>query len=299
MSDLQVEDLRMLVAVAEAGSLTAAAARLGVGLNGVSRRLARLEASAGVRLVERTTRRLALTGAGDRLYRRALAVLEQVELARAELGAEQAEPIGTVRVVLPSSAVNGALLARLHGLLARHPRLRVQLLVTSRDLPLAGDVDVAVVVGALPDRAGLVARRVATVQWRLCAAPEYVAARGLPAAPAELSAHDCLRYRADGPQEQWTLVHDDGREEVVPVRGSFESDDSRILGEAAYAGLGVGLRPDGELSRAVAAGALVEVLPGWRFAAHPIHVVSPRGRGRLPGVRTVVDAVVVTLQELV
>jgi DNA-binding transcriptional LysR family regulator len=298
MSELALDDLRMVVAVAESPSLTVAAARLAVSLNAVSRRLARLEEATGVRLVQRTTRSLALTEAGDRLYRRALSVLEEVDLAWAELSDQREEAVGTVRLVLPSSSVTGALLGRLRALLALHARLRVQLVVTSQHLPLGNDVDLALIVGDLPDRAGLVARRIAVVHWGLCASPSYAAARGLPQSPGDLARHECLRYRLSGPQDTWALEGPDGAQVIVPVTGSFESDDSRILGDAAYQGLGIGIRPQGELAAAVERGLLVEVLPGWRFQALPLYLVSPRGRGRLPGVRTVAEAVTIAVAEL-
>jgi DNA-binding transcriptional LysR family regulator len=299
MTEVGLDDLRMVVAVAESPSLTVAAGRLAVSLNAVSRRLAKLEEAVGVRLVQRTTRSLALTEAGDRLYRRALAVLEQVDLARAELAHQRGEASGTVRVVLPSSAVTGALLGRLRALLAQHARLRVQLLVTSQPLPLGHDVDLALVVGELPDRAGLVARRVAVVHWVLVASPSYVAERGLPQSPDELPRHECLRFRGSAPQDTWTLEGPDGTQVIVPVTGSFEADDSRILGEAAYQGLGIGIRPKPELEAAMERGSLVEVLPGWRFLALPLYLVSPRGRGRMPGVRTVAEALTVAVAEIV
>jgi DNA-binding transcriptional LysR family regulator len=289
---LALDDLRMVVAVAESPSLTVAAARLSVNLNAVSRRLA-------LRLVQRTTRSLALTEAGDQLYRRALAVLDQVDLAAAELSEQRGEALGTVRVVLPSSAVTRALLGRLRSLLAQHVRLRVQLLVTSQQ-PMGNDVDLALIVGELPDRAGIVARRVAVVHWALCAAPSYAAERGLPRSPDELARHECLRYRdlGGGAQDSWTLEGPDDTKVIVPVTGSFESDDSRILGDAVYAGLGIGIRPQRELADATLQDRLVEVLPGWRFLAHPLHLVSPRGRGRLPSVRTVADALTIAVAEL-
>ncbi|MEQ1569198.1 MAG: LysR family transcriptional regulator [Myxococcota bacterium] len=296
--ELDLDDLRMVVAVAEGGSLTAAAARLGVSLNAVSRRLMKLEAGVGVRLVERTTRSLALTEAGERLYRRATSVVQQLDEASAELSDRRGEPMGTVRVVLPSPAVTGDLLRRIDGLLAEHPRLQVQLLVTSRELPLGTDLDLAMVVGELPDRVGIAARKIASVHWWLCAAPSYVARRGAPVVPTDLTRHECLRYRGAAPQERWTLHGPNGQVVVVPVRGSFESDDSRILGDATYAGLGIGIRPPRELGRAIAAGTLVEVLPGWVFEPLPVYLASPAGRGRSPAVRTVASVLTEAIAEL-
>lgn len=295
---LALDDLRMIVAVAEGGSLTEAASRLGVSLNAVSRRLMKLEEVVGLRLVERTTRSLALTDAGERLWRRAAAVVGELDEIESDLADRRGEPVGTVRVVLPSSLVTGELLRRTHELLAAHPRLAVQLLVTSRDLPLGTEVDLALVVGPPPDRAGMTARRIADVQWALCAAPSYAAAHGVPAGPASLIEHECLRFRGSEPQETWTLTSPDGELRVVPVRGKFEADDSRVLGDAAYAGLGIGIRPQRELAEAIAAGRLVEVLPGWRFGAIPLFLVRPRGRRTGPGARIVSEVLAAAAQEL-
>lgn len=295
---MDLDDLRLIAAVTETGSLTRAAARLEITLNVASRRLQRLEASAGVRLVQRTTRRLALTEAGERLYRHAVAALAHVDAALADLGDERAEPVGTVRVVLPSSAVTEGLLGRLGRLRGDHPRLQVRLLVTARPGPLAPDVDLAVSVGAPPDQAGVAARRAASIRWALCASPAYVATRGLPCTPADLTSHECLRFRGDAPQSVWTLEDDAGERVSVPVSGGFESDDSRVLGDATYAGLGVGIRPGRELEAAVAGGRLLRVLPGWWFATTPVFVVGPPARQRLPAVRVVADALTEALLEL-
>lgn len=134
--------------------------------------------------------------------------------------------------------------------------------------------------------------------WALCAAPAYVDARGSPSAPEDLVSHDCLRFRGPEPQETWTLEDEAGRRVTVPVGGGFESEDSRILGEATYAGLGVGIRPDRELADAVASGRLARVLPGWWFSATPVSLVGPPGRERLPAVRIVAEALVAGLEGL-
>ncbi len=295
---LSLDDLRMIVAIVEGGSLTEAARRLGLSINAVSRRLAGLEAEAGLRLVQRTTRSQRITEAGERLYRRALGVLVQVDQAEAELAEERGEPVGPVRVELSSAAITEGLLLRVRDLLVAHPRLQVQLLVTQRAPNLGPELDLALVVGAPPDRAGLVARRVAMARWSLCAAPAYVARYGLPQAPEALIEHAALRLHGASPQETWTLDGPRGARITVPVRGGFEADDSRVLGDATYAGLGIGVRPAGELAQAVAAGRLVEVLPGWTFAALPVYLVFPGGRERLPGVRVVAEALEAALREL-
>ncbi|MCB9676235.1 MAG: LysR family transcriptional regulator [Alphaproteobacteria bacterium] len=286
---MERDDLALIVAVAEEGSLTRAARRLDWSLNATSRRLARLEEEVGVLLVQRTTRSCALTEPGEACYRQALVVLDQIARLEGTL-AEYREPAGTVRVRLPASAVTAELLARFRSLLAHHEDLRVQVSVTRRDLPPTHEADIAVFVGELPDRSGLVARRVRVFRWVCCAAPAYVASRGAPDTVADLATHETLRYRTDAAEDRWVLDHLDGRRESVPVAGSFEADDGRVLAEATYGGLGIGILPEQEVRAGERAGTLVPVLPGWSFAPPPVFLVGPRGRMRHPAVRTVADA---------
>lgn len=287
---MDLSDLSLIAAIAEEGSLTRAAERLGTSLNATSRALARLEAREGITLVRRTTRSCALTEPGEVVYRRGLAILEQAEALRGDLAAFRDRPAGTVRVRLPASTVTAGLLQRLQAILGQHEGLQVQITVSRRDLLPSHDVDLALHVGELPDRSGLVARRVRVMRWVLCASPGYVARRGLPASVGALSAHDCVRYRAAEPETRWVLDHGDGHRESVPVGGVFESDDGRVLADATYGGLGIGILPEPEVRAGVAAGTLVAVLPDWSFAPPPVFLLVPRGRSRLPAIRTVAAA---------
>lgn len=289
-----IDDLRMIVAVAEGGSLTEAARRLDVSLNAVSRRLARLEEAVGVLLVQRTTRSCQLTEAAERMYGRALVVLEQVDLVAAELAGHRASPHGTVRVQLPAVAVSEALLHRLRGLMEAHEGLRVKLSITRRDAPVGSSVDVALFVGQMPDLSGVVARRISPARWVLCASTDYVQRWGAPQSPAELLTHECLRFRVVGGSEEWPLEHAGGERVRVAVPGSFEADDGRVLGDAMRAGLGIGVRLEREVS---ASDRVVRVLPEWTFVPPPIYLAGPRGRWRMPAVRLVVDAVLQVLEE--
>lgn len=295
---MDVDDLRLVVSVVEGGSLTAAASRMGVSLNAVSRRLGRLEASLGVTLIQRSTRSCEPTDPGMTVYRRALTVLEQLDELHGAMERYRGAPSGVVRARMPASAVTTELLVRLKALLDQHEGLQVHLTVHRRDAPLGQDVDVALFVGSLPDRVGIVARRVRTFRWVACAAPSYIDVRGRPADVAGLSSHDCLRYRADDPEEHWVLEHLDGRRATVPVGGVFESDDGRVLADAVYAGFGVGILPEGEVAAGVERGVLVEVLPGWSFSPPPVYLAGPAGRMRMPAVRTVADAMATVLAEV-
>ncbi len=273
--------LRAFTLSADGGSFTSAARVLGLTTNAVSQRVALLERRLGVRLLQRTTRRMSVTDEGRRLYRRVSAVLEDLDRAEEELrpGADQLG--GTVRVSMPAPAATPELLAGLGEALERHRALRIQLLVSHAPADVvASGLDLALHMGQ-PRDSSLVARKLGDPAWLLAASPAYLDRRGRPRKPQDLESHDCLRFLADRPQTEWRLVDRRGRETAVRVGGSFESDDSRVLGDAAYAGLGIGVRGRLELEKAAAEGRLEQVLPGHRFAGAPIFALFPPGRLRL------------------
>ncbi len=291
-------DLATLVAVVEGKSLTAAARRQGVTVNAVSRRLQQLERALGITLVERTTRRCAPTEAGLRLYRKAVMIFD--ELLQAEADVQQAESgvEGDVRLALPVAAVKRELLARFEQLLADNRGLRLDLRIDSAHLPGEGSIDIALITERPPDSLALVCRKIGVHGWGLAAAPSYVKKHGLPRSPAELSGHACLRFRGEVPQSTWTLTGPRGKRVTAKVGGPFECDDSRILGDATYAGLGLGVRPEQELAEAVKGKVLVHVLPGWRFGEQPAYLLTTSGRGDLPRVRAVADALDAAMRTL-
>ena len=291
-------DLATLVAVIEARSFTAAARRQGVTVNAVSRRLQQLEQAVGVKLVERTTRRSAPTEAGSRLYRKALVIFDALLQAEAEAQQAHNEIEGRVCVALPAAIVTRTLLAQFERLLAKYPTLRLDLRIGSAELPGEGDIDVALVTERPPESLVLVSRKVGVHGWGLAASPSYVKARGVPRSPAQLSQHACLRFRGDVPQTSWQLTHARGKRVSVKIGGAFECNDSRVLGDAAYAGLGIGVRPKEELADAVKRRALVHVLPDWTFGEQPAYVLTTIGRRDLPRVRAVTDAIEAAVRAL-
>lgn len=276
------EELRALVAVAEASSFTAAAKRLGLTTNAISLRIQRLETVIGVRLFVRTTRSVALTDEGERFVAQVAPLLTALELAQEDVRGGGSGLRGTVRIAIPGSAATGPFLRRLHGLFASHPALVIQARITNGYSDLAAEgLDIALVVGQAP-ASTFVGRRLGTVNWVLAAAPSYIDRRGRPTVPADLANHSCLRLYAHPAQTEWTLTDRRGREVSVPVGGSFEADDSRVLGDATYEGLGIGIRPQGECARAEKAGTLERVLPGHKFQPMDVYALLPKGRADIP-----------------
>lgn len=293
-----IDELRAAVAVAEAASFTSAARRLGVTTNAVSLRVQKLERMLGVRLFVRTTRNVTVTEEGRLFSARALRILDELDAAEVELNPKETGLRGTVRLAVPGALATGPFLARLRGLLDAHPNLNVQARVTNDLVNLAAEgLDVAVVVGQLRD-SSFVGRLLGRAAWVLAAAPAYLERHGRPRTPADLTKHRCLRLLARPPQEEWTLIDKRGREVVVPVAGAFEADDSRTLGDAAYAGLGIGVRPAGECRRAQRGGQLERVLPGYRFQPLDVYALVPEGRTRIPRVAACLEVLRAAVGEL-
>ncbi len=293
-----LDEIRTFVRVVDAKSLSAAARGLRVSVNAVWRRLERIEERAGVRLIERTTRALRVTEAGERVARRARRILEELQETERDVASGGERLRGTVRVAVSSDVASGPFLAEMGQLLQANPELRVELLGRSRLLePVAAGVDVIVWVGPVPTQSSTI-RKIGVMDWALAASPAYVALRGAPRTPEALGEHDCLLALRGAKESTWTLVDAAGVEREVRVQARFESDAPEILAGALLAGLGIGIRPLREVMDAARTGHLVHVLPGWRFQPMEIALVAPAGRLRVAHVRAVADMLTRRLRAL-
>jgi DNA-binding transcriptional LysR family regulator len=262
------------VRVVEAGSFTAAATALHLPTSSVSRAVSRLEADLGITLLERTTRKIALTDAGRAYFERARdAIAGLGEATRLAVDAAR-EPQGVVRLAVPPDF--GAHLSMLiAAFLADHPRIHVDVTFTTRAAELVGDlVDIAIVGGRQAD-SSLMSRRLGTTRAALYAAPSYLARRGRPTSVAELAHHECVLSRAVEGASSWELVGPDGGKEIVRVRGPISGDQMQFLVEATSAGLGIGLLPSFVAMPGVTAGALEAVLPAYASHGHLQALVHP------------------------
>lgn len=285
----RIEDLRTFALVVDSGSLSSAARTLQLSTNAVSRRLQRLEAQAGSRLLNRTTRRISLTDEGRIVYARCSRIVAELDAVEDELHPTGDPLQGAVRLALPSGAATRHLLHSISSALSAHPKLKVQLRIATTSIdPIDGGVDIALHVGPVSD-SSLIARLLATRSWVLVASPEYLKRHGTPRTLTDLANHQCLRLLADRPQRTWNLLDRKGRRVKALVGGTFECDDSRVLGDAVYAGLGIGVRSDEELASGLAAGTLVHVLPGYRFGAFELYALVAPGRLRIPRVAAFVE----------
>lgn len=290
MSDYTLDEVRAFLAVADAGGFTAAAHRLGVTTHAVSLRVRRLEHTLGARLLVRTTRSVALTDEGRIFSGRAAVAVADLEAAEAELRPGQDDARGNVRIALPGALAGREFLTRMREVLQAHPRLSVQVRVANGPVALIAEgLDIVVVVGQ-PQDSTFVGRLLGQATWVLVASPGYLDRAGRPATPADLGAHQCLRLLGSAPQREWTLIHERGDQVTCGVGGTFEADDSRTLGDAAYAGLGIGVRPRAECAEAEQLGLLERVLPDYRFQSLDVYALVPQGRIRLRRVAMCLEA---------
>ena len=275
-------DLLIFARVAELGSFSRAADRLGCPKSTVSRRIAGLETQLGERLLQRTTRRQQLTEFGQQLLEHARQVALEVEAVALLREQRQAAPSGRLRVSMPSDFANLFLGDMLAAFVALHPAITLELDLSPRRVDLLAEgIDVAVRIGSLPDDAWLAARRLTVFSNGLYASPDYLAERGEPAHPDELLRHQAVRLLGgQGEPLPWTLRHGDQVWEGLPP-GRVNANSPELLLRLARAGGGIAAGPDLFAQPMLQRGLLRRVLPDWCLPPHPAWAVFP-GRKLMP-----------------
>jgi DNA-binding transcriptional LysR family regulator len=270
-NDLDLNLVGVFLRVVETGSFTAAAAALRVPKSSASRAVARLEEALGVRLLQRTTRRLTLTDAGQRYLAEVRGPLGRIAEASSEVADMGREPRGVVRVSTAPPVGDEGLLDLFAAFAKQHPRIRVELVVTSRRVNLIEEnIDLAIRAGRLDD-SSLVARKIAVAEIGLYAAPSYLEERGTPRKLAALADHDAVIYSRGG--SSWRLNGPRGVERV-DVTGRLVADDLATVRLLTRAGAGIALIPDAVVRGDIERGALVRVLPSYGLRGQPAHLVS-------------------------
>lgn len=290
-------DLLIFAHVAELGSFSRAADRLGLPKSTVSRRLAALEQRMGERLLLRTTRRQTLTEVGVQLLehaRQVVAELDAVDVLREQ---RQAAPSGRLRVSMPGDFANMVLVDSLAAFLALHPAITLELDLSPRRVDLLGEgFDVVVRMGDLPDDALLVASKLAVFTHGLYASPGYLAEHGDPQTPVDLAGHSAVRLlRGNGELAAWTLTQGDENWCGVPT-GRASANSPEMLIRLARAGAGIAAVPDHFAAADVRAGALRRVLPGWSLPTSVAWAVYPGRKLMPPKTRAFVDMLQMALR---
>jgi DNA-binding transcriptional LysR family regulator len=282
-------DYEIFARVIKAGSLSAAARELRSSPAMISKRLSRLEDRLGVRLLQRTTRRLTPTQVGQSFFERVVAVLAAVEDAENFATVDSERPRGILKVSLPTAFGRLHVAPRLKPFLDTYPELKLQIELSDEYADLvAGSFDMAVRIGTLPD-SSLVARRLAPNRRVLCASPQYLAQHGTPRSLKDLDRH---RLLTAGPQVSWRLEGPDGPVLYKP-RSVLETNSSEVVREAVVAGVGIGFRSTWDVSHELKSGVLRRLLSCYGGSADVnIHAVYS-GRRLVPvKVRAFVDYLV-------
>lgn len=302
----QPAELSFMVALANGGSLSAAARELGITTSAVSKRLSLIEARLGVALVNRTTRRMSLTPEGEVLLEHSRRILAEIADLDQLLSASKGVPKGQLRV-------NGTLgFGRLHiapaisRYVLRYPEVDVQLQLSVDPPPLTDDqFDVCIRFGA-PADTRVIARRLARNRRLLCASPKYLAQRGAPATPSDLARHNCICIRqGDEAYGVWRLLdgkaarrqagHDaEHQADAVKVRGNLTTNDGEIAVNWALDGHGILMRAEWDIERYLKSGRLVEVLPDYRTPDADIYAVYQQRHQLSARIRSFVDFLAAT-----
>jgi len=284
--------MRVFVAVAEAQGFAPAARRLAMSPPAVTRAIAALEERIGTRLLHRTTRIVRLTEAGSRFLADCKRILGEIEEAEASAAGAHAEPRGQVGVTAPVIFGRMYVAPIVLDFLARHPRVTARMLFLDRVVDLIDEgLDVAVRIAHLPD-SSLRAVQVGSVRWVVCASPEYLAARGTPRTPADLSQRDAIAFSLSTSPEQWSFAS--GETLSPPTHVVVNSNDLAIA--AAVAGRGIARVLSYQIAPELRAGKLQIVLSDFEPPPVPISVVYTEGRRAAAKVRAFVDFAVERLR---
>lgn len=289
-----VEDMAVFVRVVELANLSAAGRDLRLSAAVVSNRIARLEQRLGVRLLNRTTRRVAVTPEGEIYYGHCVRILTEIEQAESEVSARRDLPRGPLTVTAPTAFGRQHVAPHIPRFVESYPEIQVRLHLSDRFTDLIEDrVDLAIRIAELKDSTAIV-RTLAPNRRVICAAPAYLDSVGRPEVPEDLLKHNCLLLRFPGSQQfHWTLQGPDGPV-TLPVAGSMDSDSSEVLRGWCLAGHGLALQSLFEVADDLAAGRLETVLPHWPPPGHAIAALYPHSRYLPPRVRVFIDFLVET-----
>lgn len=285
-----LQPLIAFAATARHGSFAAAAREQGQAPSTLAKAVARLEAGLGLQLFQRTTRQVRLTADGEQLYQRCQRVLAELEDLQTIASGSRAAPSGLLRVAMPVFYGKRFVLPRLARLLQVHPALQLDARLSDQTVDIVREgIDLAVRIGELDD-SSLVARRVDWQALCLCASPAYLARAGTPRHVEDLGSHAAVLFRlpTSGRDRPW-MLRQRGQPVTLQPQPAVRINETEGVLEALRLGLGIAQLPDNVVADDLAAGHLVELLPGCRPARMPVHLVMPSGRLVPPRVRAAIE----------
>lgn len=280
--------MEVFARVVETGSFSEAARQLGLSKSAVSKQISALEDRLGVRLLNRTTRRLSVTEVGEGYYAWCRQITEQVHEAELSVSRLHAEPRGSLKINAPVSFGFLQLAPMIPEFLASYPDLDIDVTVNDRFVDVIDEgYDVVIRIGKLAD-SSLVARRLGSAELVVCGAPSYLAAHGEPTGIDDLSRFNCMVYNQAGPAVEWRFQGPDGPRTLRP-KGNFRSNNGDILRHAAIGGVGLARLPMFIVWQDLRSGTLKQVLGDYRDSAPGIYALYPHNRHLSAKVRAFVD----------
>jgi DNA-binding transcriptional LysR family regulator len=266
-------DIAVFVEVVKANSFTTAARELDLSRSVVSKYITRLEKRLGVRLLNRTTRRLSMTEAGQRFFQQSQSALMQLENAEGEIHAMQAEPKGLLRISAPSSFGIIHLAPLLPQLRQTCPELNLELSINDKLVDIV-DEGIDIRIGELPD-SSLIAKRISQCRYVVCASPDYFKQHGKPETPDDLTRHNCLLFQFWNTPNQWQFLSKDNQFINIKVRGEIVSNNSLALRKIMLSGGGISMAPTFLVGDDIINGRLVPVLTDYHIKPISIYAVYP------------------------
>jgi DNA-binding transcriptional LysR family regulator len=284
---------RLFSLVVQKGSLSAAGRQFGLSPASVSRHINALEEGLGARLLNRTSRRLTLTEAGEIYHAQVEQILNQINEANESVARLHSAPRGTLRVHSRMLVGQQFIVPALPDFLAAYPEIKIDLMLSNVDIDLvAANVDIDVRIGNLTD-SSLVARKLTSAERVVCASKDYMESAGPVCSPADLLRHNCLTYKLNMGRAIWRFLDQDGSLVEVPITGTLQSDSGPALLSAMRAGVGIAIMPDWSIRDDLESGRVVRLLPEYQ-ASHiefdnGVYAVYQRTRPASPKVRILVD----------
>lgn len=280
--------LQLFVRVVDCGSLTQAARELGIGQPSVSKQIAALEARLGAQLLNRTSRGLSTTAAGNDLYDSAVSILAELEDAESRIGRGGISPAGLVRIATPPALGRMFIIPRLRTFFTQFSAIQLDFIVAERHVDLVKEgIDVAFRIGALND-SSLVARHIGNMRTCTIATPEYLSRFGTPGHPAQLVSHNLVTGLSHGGVFNWKFKDENGNFVIEPT-GNTRSDDSEALRAAVIAGLGIGHGPSAIFAADLRSGRVIRILADYAPDPLPINVVYVSRRKVPQRLRVAID----------
>jgi DNA-binding transcriptional LysR family regulator len=289
----RLRGIAIFVQAAGAGSFAKAAQQLGLTRSAVGKAVARLEERLGTRLFHRTTRGQSLTDSGNDFYERCLVIMAGIDMAEAALTEGNSSPAGVLRVSAPVLLGRQCVAPILIALTQHHEKLGLDMRFSDQFVDLVEDrIDLAVRIGPLPDRAGLIARKLGRFEMIACAAPSYLSLHGQPTTLEELSKHACLSFVRAGRPEPWRFTVPDQSVVELAMEGRIRLDDLDSIVNAAVDGKGITCQPSWLVQDRIREGSLVPILESYRALGNEVFAVRQQAPHVFAKVRIAIDSLV-------